>query len=234
MQLAVQPAPMSLDCPSCGAVYRLDAGSLGRRGRTIRCARCRSAWFATPPDDADWMDGQIIDVEPIEDDPPQVAVSPPPGKARASRPIRPGSTVLNAIAAGCVALALAGIVYRQAVVRALPETAALLAAVGLPVNLRGLEIEGLRSVEEIERGEPILIVSGTITNVSPEARQLPPLRLVIRGAEQAELYAWTTQVPEALLQPGQSTSFRARLASPPEAGRVVNVRFAGARDLDTP
>jgi hypothetical protein len=109
-----------------------------------------------------------------------------------------------------------------------PATAALYAAAGLPVNLRGLSLDEVRSVEELVQGEPTLVVSGIITNITQETLEVPRLRLAVRGAEPTELYDWTARVPETRLLPGQSTGFRARLAAPPEAGRAVAVRFEDA------
>ena len=36
-------------CPNCGSSYRISQASLGE-GRTVRCARCRTVWFAQPED----------------------------------------------------------------------------------------------------------------------------------------------------------------------------------------
>lgn len=41
---------MILACPSCGASFRIDAGKLGARGRTVRCSKCKHTWHATPED----------------------------------------------------------------------------------------------------------------------------------------------------------------------------------------
>src|SRR5579875_915943 len=37
---------MLIVCPGCATSYRIDAAALGPVGRTVRCARCRSTWFA--------------------------------------------------------------------------------------------------------------------------------------------------------------------------------------------
>ena len=41
---------MILACPSCGASFRIDAGKLGARGRSVRCSKCKHTWHATPED----------------------------------------------------------------------------------------------------------------------------------------------------------------------------------------
>ena len=41
---------MILACPSCGASFRIDAGKLGARGRSVRCSKCKHTWHASPDD----------------------------------------------------------------------------------------------------------------------------------------------------------------------------------------
>ena len=42
---------MLIVCPSCATSYMIDEASLGPGGRTVRCARCRSTWFAGGPEE---------------------------------------------------------------------------------------------------------------------------------------------------------------------------------------
>ena len=37
---------MLIVCPSCSTSYTIEPGSLGSAGRIVRCARCKTAWFA--------------------------------------------------------------------------------------------------------------------------------------------------------------------------------------------
>jgi len=37
---------MQIACPNCSTSYEIDPASLGPAGRTVRCARCKSTWFA--------------------------------------------------------------------------------------------------------------------------------------------------------------------------------------------
>lgn len=39
---------MQIVCPDCATTYQVDPSKLGRAGRTVRCARCKSSWLATP------------------------------------------------------------------------------------------------------------------------------------------------------------------------------------------
>jgi predicted Zn finger-like uncharacterized protein len=38
--------PMLIACPSCSTSYMAEPASLGLAGRTVRCARCKTTWFA--------------------------------------------------------------------------------------------------------------------------------------------------------------------------------------------
>ncbi len=39
---------MLIVCPSCATSYDVELASLGRRGRSVRCVRCREVWHAAP------------------------------------------------------------------------------------------------------------------------------------------------------------------------------------------
>ena len=40
---------MLIACPSCATSYTINPASLGEAGRTVRCARCKTTWFAGSP-----------------------------------------------------------------------------------------------------------------------------------------------------------------------------------------
>jgi predicted Zn finger-like uncharacterized protein len=47
-------------CPSCATSYMVDPASLGPGGRAVRCARCKSTWFAGGPEEK--VAGFVADV----------------------------------------------------------------------------------------------------------------------------------------------------------------------------
>jgi predicted Zn finger-like uncharacterized protein len=56
---------MLIVCPNCTTSYQIDDASVGPAGRMVRCARCKSTWFATAPAspvDA-FVDGVIAEAE---------------------------------------------------------------------------------------------------------------------------------------------------------------------------
>ncbi|WP_020187317.1 zinc-ribbon domain-containing protein [Methylopila sp. 73B] len=291
---------MLIVCPACSASYRLAPQALGA-GRKVRCARCRTEWYADAPLDAKpplkaeglpragdpfaaWDDQRSVEPQPDEpewtlaiDEPeretspdlPSISgfdeadpvdmmgdapIDPEPdalaGRRRAGarqpRAGRPGAPprrralvnalakrpALAAAALGVGALFVA-ILMRADLVEAAPSLASLYARIGMPVNVRGLEISGVRSVEEMEEGAPMLLVTGTIANVARGPRDVPRLRLAVVADDGREVYSWTTVAGRTKIGVGETTQFKARLASPPAEGRRIVVRFLARQDLAT-
>jgi len=125
----------------------------------------------------------------------------------------------------------ASVQWRASLVRHMPQTASLFAAIGLPVNLRGLIFDNVKSVTEPQDGMPVLVIEGTIINVTPRTLELPRLRFALRNAAGQEIYAWTSLPAKPQLGSGDGLAFRTRLASPPAEGRDVVVRFFNRRDV---
>ncbi len=77
-----------------------------------------------------------------------------------------------------VALNLMLIGWRSNVVRWLPQTASLYAAIGLPVNLRGLIFANVTTERETHDGVEVLVVQGSIVNnFQARRRGAPPALL---------------------------------------------------------
>jgi predicted Zn finger-like uncharacterized protein len=132
--------------------------------------------------------------------------------------------------------ALAGIMIalvfeRENVTRMMPQTASLYARMGLPINLRGLAFDPIKAGLEQQDGVSVLVIEGTIRNVTREPVEVPRLRFAMRNAAGAEIYSWTSLPERAVLPPGEMQAFRTRLASPPADSRHVYVRFFQRRDI---
>ena len=123
------------------------------------------------------------------------------------------------------------IVRRADVVRWVPQTASLYAAIGLPVNLRGLDFADVTTKKESRDGVQMLVVEGKIVSVASHAADVPRLRFAVRNEAGHEIYTWTALPDRKVLPPGETMPFRSLLASPPREGREVVVRFFNRRDL---
>ena len=130
-----------------------------------------------------------------------------------------------------LAINIALVAWRADVVRWLPQTARLYAAIGLPVNLRGLAFTNITTDTESHEGVAVLVVEGTIANTTGRAVDVPRLRFALRNGAGQEIYSWTALPTKTVLVPGETLPFRSRLASPPREGNQVMVRFFSRRDL---
>ncbi len=138
----------------------------------------------------------------------------------------PGWAAAVAILMGVSAL----IALREKIVDVAPPAAKAFAAIGLPVNLAGLELREVRSHIEMDGARKVLAVEGEIANMRRESRSVPPVALTVRGEDGQAKYAWTTRAAKSRLEPGETIAFRARLASPPESGADVLVRFSSLEE----
>jgi predicted Zn finger-like uncharacterized protein len=331
---------MLLICPKCATSYQVDTAAVGAAGRSVRCARCHTQWFAAPPapprpvaepaiagapeadrtvaafrealadDAAPSQPASDIETETPEPAPalqpelpdaePPAAALPDPqggpslddlvgaplapedrpapaqGEAQApdgqalpmadAPPLAPGDidqigpskpdadadkdieafarrratrgarrrksgasrwpvivVLLGAVLAGLL-------IWRGKVVQHAPQMASLYAAIGLPVNLRGLTFSDVKTSHETHDGVPVLAVQGTIANASSAAIEVPRLRFAVQNVSGSEIYAWTAQPAQAVLAAGATLPFRSRLASPPPDSQSVVVRFFNRRD----
>jgi predicted Zn finger-like uncharacterized protein len=121
--------------------------------------------------------------------------------------------------------------WRADFVRVLPQTASFYAAIGLPVNLRGLNFDNLTTSTEQHENVPILVLEGSIVNDTRKTADIPHLRFAVRNAARQEIYSWTSAAPRASLPPGEAVAFRTRLASPPPDAHDVLVRFLNRYDI---
>ncbi|MEX0589668.1 MAG: zinc-ribbon domain-containing protein [Xanthobacteraceae bacterium] len=270
---------MQLACPSCHTAFHVEPAALGADGRHVRCARCRTTWFARPDDltpgpamaeasaeaaagagtetvpavvlprVVPWNDTVMVEVSPsppLAPGAPQGMESPMvtaddagrpsvagsnSGKRRKTSKSSPGQRRLVAATALVAAVLFAVIGPRASLVRSVPDLAGFYAAIGMPVNLRGLEFNAIRTTHEMQDGIPVLVIEGEITNVTRQPVEVPRLRLAVLGPDSSELYSWTALLPRSVLPEGESLPFRSRLASPPVDGKDVLVRFLNRLDL---
>jgi predicted Zn finger-like uncharacterized protein len=247
---------MLIDCPSCQRSYHIARISVDRRGRRIHCTGCGTYFVVGPllPDvserqlsaggfamatagaippppatDAGWHTPAISAPWRPQGRISAVTVSTrtqPEAARRRGRPLRPLWQAGMALAG--LGLAMGLIKARDEVVRRVPGAGAAYAMIGLPVNLRGLELQRVHSTLLADGGGSVLAVEGEIVNDRDRQLPVPDMRLSVRSAQGQELYSWTAQAPKAKLDAGETIAFRARLVAPPANGQAVMVRFADA------
>jgi len=150
-------------------------------------------------------------------------------RGRAGALGRTGGAVLLLAALAAANAAL--VVWRGEIAQHLPQTASLYAAIGLPVNLRGVTFTDVRTTTELHDGQPLVAVEGVITNVSRRPVEVPRLRFAVRDEGARELHAWTSLPARTVLPAGETLPFRTHLTAPPAAGTSIAVRFLTPADL---
>ena len=181
-----------------------------------------------PPVDVE-AEPHVSSAEPLEDI-ETIAARRYPRYAKPKRWRWPLSQLQSGILALIVANAII-VGWRGDFVRALPQTASFYALIGLPVNIRGLDFDGLGTTTEQHEGVPILVVGGDIVNDTGKTVTVPHLRFAVRNAARQEIYSWTAIPPQPLLPPGEAVAFHTRLASPPPDSHDVLVRFVNRNDI---
>jgi predicted Zn finger-like uncharacterized protein len=252
---------MDIACPTCRAQYDIDDASVGEKGRKVRCSSCGTIWRVyrgglsghaldiTPlpppeePKEPDEVAAQAMlpEAEPAPEPPTSEPAIAGPRRvkwAKEPKAPKPPSALRRAMFSAPAGLALltlgviGGAVHQRArVVEAVPQSAPLFAALGLPVNLRGVAIQNVASRLIEDNGASILVVDGDLKNITANTIDVPRLRFAIRDPKGQEIYTWSAQPDRTKLQPGETLNFRRRLASPPAESRDVSVRFITRADI---
>jgi predicted Zn finger-like uncharacterized protein len=149
----------------------------------------------------------------------------------ATRRRRWQQSILSTAILVLLAINLSFLGWRADIVRWLPQTASLYAAIGLPVNLRGLVFVKVTTETQNHEGVAVLVVAGEIVNDSKRALEVPRLRFAIRNQDGQEISSWTALPEKNALMAGEALPFVSRLAAPPREGQQVQVRFFNRRDL---
>ena len=132
----------------------------------------------------------------------------------------------SAVALGLVLTGAVAVINRVAVVRAMPRTASLFKAIGLPANRWGVDLKALHSTRTMENGVPVLHISGEVFNPGKKPRPAPMVRISLRDDSGRELQAWTVPVKAREIPPKSSVAFKAEIRDvPPQA---VSIRYAPA------
>ncbi|HXM00464.1 MAG TPA: DUF3426 domain-containing protein [Rhizomicrobium sp.] len=232
---------MILICPQCATRYEADGANFLPAGRKVRCAKCSHVWHQDPPPEA-----VAALAPPLEPEPRAAAfVAPPvaapapvaiaaamPGRVQAAAPSR-GMARLGlglgwvALVAVILVIGWSALTWREQVATAWPRTASFYASLGLSVNPVGIGFADVSHAEQTEDGQPVLAIRGKLVNLSSRAMAVPQIEVTLTDAAKRPVLSRSFAPAIATLQPGQITTFLARLSSPPSDARHLELRFAG-------
>lgn len=144
---------------------------------------------------------------------------------RLARLARLGSVALLALLAG------GGIGLRTEIVRYVPAMAGVYAALGMPVNVVGLEFRDVRTLLSLRGGADVLQIEARIYSVAPRLVAVPPVEVTLLDAQGAPLYAWSLAPDARDLEPGEAVDFASQLIGPPAGAARLRLTFAGGNAL---
>lgn len=155
---------------------------------------------------------------------------------RRSLPLAKAKRLIRVVAlCALFALIAGGIVFRTQVVRAFPDLAGAYQALGLGVNVVGLEFRDVRTLVSLRDGAPVLRVDGEIQNVTARQVVVPPVRVTLLDGAGDALYEWSTVTEVRELLSGEVLEFTTQLVSPPAIAARVRLTFTDGRiSVDAP
>ena len=226
---------MIISCPSCATRYQWSEDTQQNR-LTITCRVCGHGW----------QQSKIIDIYPTET--PNLPV--PATIDNSFEPEREVRRLVEAardakdhfkeqqkrkmqrlrawVTLGFITLTpiVAATAYPSQVVAIAPISIKVYQALGMDINIYGLEIRKLSQQYAVIEGQRVLTIKGEIQNISNAVQKIPSLRFGLDNPETQEVYHWTLDTASRPLRMGESTSFITRVASPPETAQQVKIRFA--------
>lgn len=134
--------------------------------------------------------------------------------------------VWGATGAALAASATGMVAFRQDVAEIWPRSASAFAALGLEVNVYGLEFYDLQVERAFDGPTPILLVSGEVRNIGRDNKMVPPVRVSLRDSQSQEIFDLVNVITEAPLPAGESTPFQIRVENPPVDAVDLEATFA--------
>ena len=238
---------MILTCTSCSTRYYADDAAIGPAGRTVRCAACGFSWFAEPHlelrDPEPRAEATISAApEPLTRERVErlrkAAQQPGPAPSAAAKfraqqaermrreRTRAAVAVWGATGAALAASATGMVVFRQDVAELWPRSASAFAALGLDVNVYGLEFYNLGVQRSFEGDTPVLVVSGEVRNIGRDSKAIPPVRLSLRDAQSHEIFQLVNTIADHPVAAGAAVPFQLRVDNPPADAVDLEATFA--------
>jgi predicted Zn finger-like uncharacterized protein len=244
---------MILTCTSCSTRYYADDAAIGPSGRTVRCAACGFSWFAEPQLE---LRTQAVPAAVAAEAPAKEPLTrerverlrraseqpgPAPSAAAKFRAqqaermrkerMRAAAVVWGATGAALAASATGMVAFRQDVAELWPRSASAFAALGLDVNVYGLEFYDLAVERDFDGATPVLVVSGEVRNIGRDEKLVPPVRISLRDQRSHEIFELVNAVSEQPIAAGAAVPFEIRVQNPPSDAVDLEATFANFSDV---
>lgn len=145
--------------------------------------------------------------------------------ARLRRTMRVAGSVLLA------AVIATGYFGRVMVVERFPAMAGVYEAVGLGVNVVGLEFANASSMRTLQDGKEVLAVSAQIVGLMREPVAVPAVVVTLIDVHGHAIYEWSVTPAVRDLMAGERSTFNTQLTLPPGEAERVRLSFAGGQGM---
>lgn len=146
--------------------------------------------------------------------------------------LRRAARVMGAV--GLAAVLGVGYFGRVQVVERYPAMAGLYGAVGLGVNVVGLDFSNVTTLRTLRDGKEMLVVSAQIVGLMPDPVVVPPVVVTLIDAAGEGIYEWSVTPSVRDLMAGERATFDTQLVLPPGDAQRVRLSFAGGSGLNEP
>jgi hypothetical protein len=140
--------------------------------------------------------------------------------ARLRRTARWLAAVVLALIVSC------GVGFRTQLVLQFPALAGAYQAIGLGVNLVGLDFRDVKTIQTLRKGVEVLAVDATLRSASDRAVSVPAVIVTLLSASGAAIYQWSVMPKAADLRPGEVIPLETELSAPPPGAARVRLSFA--------
>ena len=235
-----------LRCPNCHSAEPVAAEAISEGVQVVICRQCGEGWAAKPEPAPErqsdcedengrslvWADARTIDAVRR----PLVAYAgdePDPWARRIEtdfdQPEHRSSPVFGWLIVLVSGLFLAGFFgARQQVVAAVPDLAGLYAAIGLPVNMTGLDIVEVRASAESSGFETSFRIEGAVRNITRGDMAVPALKVEFLDRYSRLVHSVPLASPVQSLRAGKQAGFNQSIKDFPKESVSVRVTFQDA------
>ncbi len=120
---------------------------------------------------------------------------------------------------------------RIPVVERFPAMAGVYEAVGMGVNVVGLDFTDVSSLRTLRDGKEVLVVSAQIVGLEPDPVTVPSVVVTLIDAHGHGIYEWSVTPSVRDLMVGERSTFDTQLTLPPGEAERVRLSFAGGQSM---
>ncbi len=121
---------------------------------------------------------------------------------------------------------LGGFVFKNNIVRIIPQMAVLYELVGIDVNIFGLEFNDVKTTRSINDAQEKMSITAKISNITNEPIKVPVIIVTILGANNEKLLQWGATPSVQMIGRGETIEFKTQVNSAPFGSTSVSLSFA--------